>query len=192
MIRTSTRRLASIATAGLLFLAAACGGSPASTGSRGPSPDSPRAKAVAFAQCMRSQNVPDYPDPSSSGQIPKETPQELHVSASVLQAASRACEHLLKSGGSRDLTQAEIQQWWNGMRSFARCMRAHGVANWPDPTPYPPRPSNPTFQMPASIQPTQQIVAKMRTCQRLVPNNEVAGHIDNNSWQSVSQEMAGS
>jgi hypothetical protein len=31
----------------------------------------------------------------------------------------------------------------------------------------------------------------MHECQRLVPRNYVAGHIDNNSWQDVSREMAG-
>jgi hypothetical protein len=45
--------------------------------------------------------------------------------------------------------------------------------------------------MPAGLRPTPQIVSKMHECQRLVPHNYVAGHIDNDSWQDVSREMAG-
>jgi hypothetical protein len=71
-------------------------------------------------------------------------------------------------------------------------MRSHGVPNWPDPTPYPPEPERPTFNLPASIAPTPAIISTMDVCQRLVPNNNVVGHIDNDSWQSAQQQMAGS
>ena len=58
-----------IATAALALLAAACGGSPSSTGPGGSSnaggPASSQA-AVAYARCMRSHGVPDFPDPDSS------------------------------------------------------------------------------------------------------------------------------
>jgi hypothetical protein len=77
------------------------------------------------------------------------------------------------------------------MLNFARCMRAHGVPSWPDPTPYPPYPTDPTYILPASIQPVPQIISKMDECLRLVPNNQVLGHIDNNDWQAAEQQMAG-
>ena len=78
------------------------------------------------------------------------------------------------------------------MLNFARCMHSHGVPNWPDPTPYPQYPDEPTFIVPASIQPIPPIISKMDECLRLVPHNDVVGHIDNNSWQGVQQAMAGS
>jgi hypothetical protein len=77
------------------------------------------------------------------------------------------------------------------MLSFARCMRSHGVLNWPDPVPYPPYPSDPTFILPASIQPIPQTISTMDECLRLVPNNDVVGHIDNDNWQAAQQQMAG-
>jgi hypothetical protein len=77
------------------------------------------------------------------------------------------------------------------MESFARCMRAHGVPSWPDPTPYPPYPTDPTYILPASIQPVPQTIARVEKCLRLVPNNQVLGHIDNDNWQSAEQAMAG-
>jgi hypothetical protein len=181
-----------IAAAALVLLMAACGGgSPSSTGGSSNGAATTSTSAVGFSRCMRSHGVPNFPDPVGSGGIAKETVQQLGVSSSQYQAATQACGHLLPGGGNSGRTQAEVQQWWSGMLSFARCMRSHEVSDWPDPTPYPPYPNEPTFNMPASVHPTPQIVSKMHECQRLVPRNYVAGHIDNNSWQDVSREMAG-
>jgi hypothetical protein len=138
-----------IATAALALLAAACGGSPSSAGSGG----SPNAggsatstSAVAYSRCMRSHGVPNFPDPTSSGQVPKASAQQFGVSSSQLQAAQRACQHLYPNNGGSfqqsiqqceetgDCPQAVVQQALNQGREFARCMRSHGVPNWPDPT----------------------------------------------------------
>jgi hypothetical protein len=183
-----------IVMAVLIPLTAGCGGSGSSTGSGGsssPGNSSSSGSPVGFSRCMRSHAVPNFPDPDSSGVIRKETVQQLGVSSSQYQAAAGACGHLLPGGGDSGRTRADIQQWWSGMLSFARCMRSHAVSDWPDPTPYPPYPNEPTFNMPASVHPTPQIVSTMHECQRLVPRNYVAGHIDNDSWQDVSREMAG-
>jgi hypothetical protein len=189
---TRQRKMAALIAPAALILLVGCGGSPSSIGS-----DSPRANrstgspsAVAYSACMRSHGVANYPDPDSSGGVPKENPEQLGVSTAQLQAAGSACSHLLPGGGGTGPTQAQVQQEWHGMLQFARCMRSHGVSSWPDPTPYPQYPDEPTFIMPASLHPTAQIVSRMRECQRLVPHNAVGGHIDNDSWQAVSGEMA--
>jgi hypothetical protein len=96
---------------------------------------------------MRSNGVPNFPDPPSSGLVPKAEPQELGVSSSQLQAAQSACQHLLPSNGGTlnadsfrqcmlagDCPQAMVRQAMTEMLRFSRCMRAHGVPNWPDPT----------------------------------------------------------
>ncbi len=138
-----------IATATLVLLAAGCGGSPSSAGSGGSpnaagSMNSP--SAVAYSACMRSHGVPNFPDPNSSGTLPKTSAQQLGVSSSQLQAAQRACQHLLPAtGGSFDqqvrqcylagnCPQTLVQQMLTVGRKFAQCMRSHGVPNWPDPT----------------------------------------------------------
>lgn len=186
--RARRHRLAVSVVAVLILLTAGCGDSGSSTG---PGGSSTSASPVGFSRCMRSHGVANFPDPDSSGGIPKETVQQLGVSDSQYQAAAGACGHLLPGGGNTHRTPAEVQQWWSGMLNYARCMRSHGTSKWPDPTPYPPHPNEPTFEMPGSLHPTPQIVSKMRECQRLVPHNYVAGHIDNDSWQDVSREMAG-
>ena len=136
-----------IATAAVALLAA-CSGSPSLAGSGG-SPaaggSAGSASAVAYSACMRSHGVPNYPDPDSSGQLPKADAQFLGVSTSHYQVAQQACQHLLPTGGSlqqqehqcmqnSDCPPALVQQMMTGDLRLARCMRSHGVPNFPDPT----------------------------------------------------------
>src|SRR5262249_16862441 len=98
---------------------------------------------------MRANGVPSYPDPDGTGELVKETPQQLRGGSPVLQAAQGACNPLLPNGGSGP-TPAELQQSWSDFRSFAGCMRRHGLASWPDPTRYPQHPERPTFALQSS------------------------------------------
>jgi hypothetical protein len=138
-----------IAAAVLALLATACIRSPSSTGSGG-SPDAGGStsspSAVAFSACIRSHGVPNFPDPDSSGNLPKPDAHHLGVSSSQLQAAQQACQHLLPNNGgainadsiqqcmlASDCPPALVQQVLNEERDFAQCVRSHGVPNWPDP-----------------------------------------------------------
>jgi len=80
---------------------------------------------------MRSHGVAAYPDPGGGGVIPKKTPQQLGVSPSEFQTAQSACIHLVPNGGQP--TPAQVQQYRSVMLIYARCIRAHGVSNMPDP-----------------------------------------------------------
>ena len=179
-----------IATAVLVLLAAACGGGPSSAGSGGSSNAGGSASsqsAVAYSHCMRSRGVPNFPDPSGSGGIPKETAQQLGVSSSQLQAAQNACQHLLPNTGNIDDNPAALHQWWSQMLHFARCMHSHGVPNWPDPSAYSQDPQRPTFNLhaagigfhlgaqPGNIVNSPQIEARVRQCESVV-------HLDVSGW----------
>ena len=127
-----------IATAILALLAAACS-SPSSIGSGGAPTAGGSAdttSAVGFSRCMRSHGVPNYPDPGSRNTmpdgLPKVSPQQLGVATSQFQAAQTSCGHLLPNGGR--VAQPASQQLLSDGLKFARCMRSHGVPNWPDPT----------------------------------------------------------
>ena len=131
-----------VVAAGFALLAAACGGSKgghvaqlgstATERSASSSASSSRQSgAVAFSRCVRSHGVPAYPDPSNSGLLPKKSPQQLGVSSSELEAARRACIHLVPNGGRP--TSAQVAQYRSLMLIYARCMRAHGASNVPDP-----------------------------------------------------------
>lgn len=138
-----------IAAAALTVAASACGGSAPSTAPGGP-PDAQAAanspSAVAYSNCVRSHGVPNYPDPGSSGQLPKASAQQLGVSSSQVQAAEQACQHLYPTDGESfqqliqecettgDCPQAVVQPTLNVMREYAQCMRSHGVPSFPDPT----------------------------------------------------------
>ena len=127
--------------------------------------------ALAFSRCMRSHGVPNFPDPASSGVIPKETPQQLGVSNSQFQTADRGCQHLLPNGGQP--TPGELRQSWSDFLKFAQCMRRHGVSNWPDPSRYPPHPERPYFDLQrAGIDPTApQLSIKIHACLPLLHGN---------------------
>jgi hypothetical protein len=129
----------------LALPAAACGGSSSPGAAVGGSPgNSASASAVAYSACMRSHGVPNYPDPGSGGNLPKGTAQAFGVSSSQYQAAERPCRHLLPNRTfiaslthcleTGDCPHAVVQQALTEGLNFARCMRNHGVPNWPDPT----------------------------------------------------------
>jgi hypothetical protein len=137
-----------IVAAALALLVAACSsGSPSSGGSSTSGGSSSSPSAVAFAHCMRTHGVPNYPDPDSHGNLGKTSAQQLGVSSSAFNAAKSACQSLLPNtiGGSFDqqvrqcytagvCPQALVQQMMTRGRTFAQCMRSHAVPKWPDPT----------------------------------------------------------
>ena len=91
---------------------------------------------VKFAQCMRAHGVSDFPDPGGSG--PFESPIS---SAPAFVAAQKACGGGPGGPGLPHATEAQKAQ----AIAFAKCMRTHGVPDWPDPKYAPPSapPSNP-------------------------------------------------
>jgi len=123
-----------VAAASLVLLTAACGSIPSSADSGtasstggSTSSQSTSSQQLAFASCMRSGGVPNFPDPSS-GEFNKVTLARLANSNSRYQAASRACQHLLP-------TPSVTQQRDEAAQAllFSNCVRTHGVTNFPDP-----------------------------------------------------------
>lgn len=124
-----------IAAAALVLLTAACG-SPSAAGSGSPvsAGGSASPSLLAFAQCMRSHSVPNFPDPQPSSGAKFPGAQQLGVSSSQYQTAENACQSLLPAGADDQFPQAELPYILSGMRQFSQCMRSHGVPDWPDPT----------------------------------------------------------
>jgi hypothetical protein len=151
------------------LLAAACSGSPSSTGSGG-SPtaggSASSSSAVAYSRCVRSHGVPNFPDPDSNGQIPKEAVVRAlrEVSDSRAKAATNACANLNPAGqGSPTLTAQEQHDYLRA----AACMRSHGITNFPDPT-FPGGRVN--LSIPSSIDTrSRQFTQAAQTCTKLIP-----------------------
>jgi hypothetical protein len=144
--RPARTAAAIIATAALALLAAACSNPSSTGGAPNAGGSAPSTSAVAYSHCIRSHGVPHFPDPPSSGQVPKGDAQQFGVSSSQLQTARAVCQHLYPGNGGSfqqsiqqceltgDCPQAVVQQALTEMRNYARCIRSHGVPNWPDPT----------------------------------------------------------
>lgn len=160
---------------------AACGGPgrPATASSGKPatassgSNSSGQTPGLAYSKCMRSHKVPNFPDPNvdsgyqvqvsgyhisvTIGSIPG-----INVQSPAFLAANLACQMLLPGGaqapGQTHPTAAAMAK----ARAWAKCMRAHGVPNFPDPTTImpskPPSPGNvdsingAVFLIPGSIE----------------------------------------
>jgi hypothetical protein len=105
---------------------------------------SARDKAVRFAECIRAHGVSDFPDPDASNDFN----YGVSVSLAVWQRATGACKRLQPPGtlsSKRDATQQK-----QGL-AFARCVRANGVKDFPDPVDG--EPLIDTYKIPSSDQP---------------------------------------
>jgi hypothetical protein len=135
--------------AGLSLLVSACGGAARQVAQAGSSAGSTRtsstspsatgkyAASLAYSRCMRSHGVPNFPDPKQvgggiqvSGSAPGIDPQ-----SPLFVSARQACRHLQPGG---EPTRARQQQALARMLQISRCMRAHGMPGFPDPTLSPP------------------------------------------------------
>lgn len=120
-------------TAGLMLLTAACGSSPSSnsgpsstgTGSGG-APSAYVTRVLAFARCMRAHGVSNFPDPNGNGiQITQAIAQ-----SPAFKTAQTACKQYLPNGGVPPTTAPGERA---AALAFAKCMRTHGVPDFPDP-----------------------------------------------------------
>ncbi|HUN78894.1 MAG TPA: hypothetical protein VMU32_08245 [Solirubrobacteraceae bacterium] len=153
---TAPRALLPIAAPLLALAVASCGG-PSSTGvahlssTQGASSASsanggssstrqrtPEQAMLAFAQCMRSNGEPEFPDPSAGGGFVLR--RGTNPSSPPFRAAQRKCRKLMPGGGPPSTTHPSPQTLARFLR-IAQCMRGHGVYDFPDPrTSVPPNP----------------------------------------------------
>jgi hypothetical protein len=90
-----------------------------------------RTAALAFSRCMRSHGVPNFPDPGPSGQFPA-FHSDSAASKQASLSANDACKSLRRTGGLG--TPQDRQTKLAFALKVARCLRANGYPNFPDPT----------------------------------------------------------
>jgi hypothetical protein len=83
----------------------------------------------AFAQCMRDNGLPDYPDPEPGGRSGAGH-EAFNRDDPKVQAATGKCRDLLPGGGEHQVQGPEAIK---ELLAFAQCMRDNGVADFPDP-----------------------------------------------------------
>jgi hypothetical protein len=178
-----------VAAAACSLLAAGCGGGNSPAVATGPTTSAADPSAGtstqatgldAFASCMRSHGVPNFPDPASGGEIPKPAVVSAFqaVSKSQGQGAQNACNHLLPAGGLdghpiQTITPQDQQDYLKA----ASCMRTHGFPNFPDPT----FPTNSVqLDIPSSInQNSSQFTTAATMCTKLIPAGLPGTHRSN-------------
>jgi hypothetical protein len=89
---------------------------------------------VAFAQCMRTHGVSNFPEPHEGHILIQGGPggQELNPRSAQFQAAQKTCQRLLPNGG-RPTAQEQAQMQERALK-FSACMRSHGVPSFPNPS----------------------------------------------------------
>jgi hypothetical protein len=129
LIRTAWVLRPGIIVIAACLLATGCGGnSPRKT----PAAPSPTAQALAFSKCMRSHGIANFPDPNADGAVKLASSSGINFSSPALMAAESKCQTPTSHGSSA--SGAPSTQVLAQFLAVAKCMRAHGIANFPDPT----------------------------------------------------------
>jgi hypothetical protein len=109
----------------IAVLPAACGSGPAAQAT-----SKKYQQALAFVQCMRGHGEPSFPDPASDGTV---TDSQAKPGSPQLREAVNACRSML-SGVVFKLSAAQQQAQLLSALKEAACVRAHGIATFPDPS----------------------------------------------------------
>lgn len=92
--------------------------------------DVDRDAPLRYAQCMREHGMTWFPDPQPGGRLTIRTPKGMDPKK--MAAAEKACRQYAPNGGAGPKADpVAIEQ----ARQMAKCMRANGVPNFPDPNP---------------------------------------------------------
>jgi len=130
---TTRRSLAAIALTATVALISACGSSAPANTVAGDSALATAGKAEKFATCMRRNGVSQFPDPPATGKFTIDevaNGSSLDTSTPAFTRALSACKTLEPAGFTGGRRSTEQQ---HAALKFARCMRANGVSDFPDP-----------------------------------------------------------
>jgi hypothetical protein len=131
------------AVAASALLAAGCGGGSSGSGvaqvaststDSNSSSGSSKGNPVAYAACMRSHGVPLFPDPDRQGAI--SPGKAVNPNSPRFRKAQGACRSLLPAGmGNTTAGRSQLSPQQQALLlRYAKCMRSHGLPNFPDPT----------------------------------------------------------
>jgi hypothetical protein len=121
-----------VAAVAIVAIGAGCGGTHSSGGNH-VAVTTARAKAVKFAECMRANGVSAFPDPDASGALTIDAVangSSLDTNSATFKQALNTCKNLEPAGFIGQQRSAQEQK---AALEFARCIRDHGVRDFPDP-----------------------------------------------------------
>jgi hypothetical protein len=136
------QRTCAVVAAAIVTVTAGCGSTGSSVGTHADqiTLESPvngtttgRAKAVKFAECMRTHGVSAFPDPDASGALTIDAvanTSSLDTNSAAFKYALDRCKDLEPPGFTGQPRSAQQQK---AALEFARCIRDNGVPDFPDP-----------------------------------------------------------
>jgi hypothetical protein len=138
---TRSRRAKSLAAAiaSLALLATGCGTSSPANSTAG-SPASFTAAAFKYSSCMRDHGLSSFPDPTMTDH---DGQQVAYLTATIpvdpspaFKTAQKACQGILPPPINASPTQLAQQRQTREQHllAFAKCLRNHGIPEFPDPT----------------------------------------------------------
>lgn len=138
---TQSRRakLLAAAIASLVLLVAGCGASSPNNSNAG-SPTSFTAAAFKYSSCMRDHGLSSFPDPEMTDH---DGQQVAYLTATIpvdpspaFKSAQKACQGMLPPPINSSPTQLAKQRQTREQHllAFAKCLRNHGIPDFPDPT----------------------------------------------------------
>jgi hypothetical protein len=89
-------------------------------------------QGLKFADCMRANGVPNFPDPGGRGGGLNLAGTGINSQSPAFKSARTACARFAPEGAPGGVEATERQ--FLAALSFATCMRAHGFSSFPDPT----------------------------------------------------------
>ena len=90
-----------------------------------------RQNALKFAACMRTNGVPNFPDPNGQGAIQFGSSDGINPNSPQFEAAMKKCQKYM--GAGKPPSPAKQAQAQAQALKFSACMRSHGVPSFPDP-----------------------------------------------------------
>jgi hypothetical protein len=128
-----------------------------------------------LTQCIRQHGVPNYPDMSYDPRTGKVhvPPGTRKPPPSTMNACRSIASRLPPEGSNRPPTPAEMAK----LRELSRCMRQHGIADWPDPN------ANGAFALPARLRQGGKVLMRpqLDACQQYFPDGGIHGTDDTGS-----------
>jgi hypothetical protein len=127
-----------MAATGLIVLATGCGSASPKTSVSGPAPHDLAADAFRYSACMRAHGLPNFPDPqvsTSQGQTQvaiRLVAGKADVGSPQFKTAQQACRAILPAPRNVSATGRSAARTQD-LVAFAKCLRTHGLANFPDP-----------------------------------------------------------
>jgi hypothetical protein len=158
------------AVAVIAVLATACGGGSSSSSTPGLlSLSSLTNQALAYAKCMRSHGIPNFPDPTVQDNARNKgvgftMPSGVDPHSPQYVSANKLCQ---KQSGFGHISTAQLQAGMNAMLKYAECMRSHGIANFPDPNE---NSHQVGFNITGIDQDSSRFKSAQKACQPLLPD----------------------